>query len=156
MSDRAARARFSLDSMAGGAFGDIVCEMQREGHVPSAHLASAYKLLRDMRAAHGASAGIVPLYGERVQASLRSRERPPGGGDPDAFARMRRVLDGLSEHERALLGWLIVSKELPRGSLSDLGRMHSGYKTARTTRAYAVGRIASLLASIHELAWPMD
>lgn len=139
------------DWMAGGAFGDVVGQLGKEGHVPAPHLVSAFRLLSDMRSAHGTSAGIVPQYGERVQTSIRARQHPPGGGNPDAFARMSRLLASLRAHERALLAWLIIHRELPRGELSDLGRMASGYRTSKTTRAHTVGRISGLLASIAEL-----
>jgi hypothetical protein len=139
-----------VEWMAGGSMADVVEELRKEGHVSDAHYVASCRLLEDMRRAHGSSDGIVGNVCERVQTSRRVRLGPPGGGDQDAFDRMMRMLDALSQHERKLLGFLIVQRELPRGSLSDLGRMTSGYQTNKTTRAFAVGRISSLLASIHE------
>ena len=149
--DRYAELSSQIDWMAGGAMGDVVDELHREGHVSDAHYVASCRLLEDMRRSHGTSDGIVGQVCERVQSSRRERLAPPGGGDPDAFARMTRLLDGLAGHERRLLNFLIVQRELARGSLSDLGRMSSGYKTNKTTRAFAVGRVMSLLASIHEV-----
>lgn len=141
----------TLDWMAGGAVGDVVEELRKEGHISDRQYVAVCRLLEDMRRAHGTSAGIVPEYGERVQTSVRPRGRPPGGGDPDAFNRMDRLLGSLREHERRMLGYLIVKKELPRGSLADYGRQASGYKHNRAARAFATGKIRSLLESIEEL-----
>ena len=41
-------------------------------------------------------------------------------------------------------------QERNRGSLADLGRVDSGYCTVKTGRAYAAGRIASLLDTLAE------
>lgn len=150
LKDRSRAHASSMDWNAGGAMGDVVEELHREGHVPDDHCLAVYRLLEDMRRAHGSSDGIVGQVCERVQTCTRERLAPPGGGDLDAFNRMTRLLDALSVHERRLLNFLVVQRELARGSLSDLGRMSSGYQTNKTTRAFAVGRISSLLASIHE------
>ncbi len=137
--------------MAGGATEDVVDELRKEGHVTDRQYVAVRRFLDDMRKAHGSSGGIVPQYGERVQSSLRERMAPPGGGDPDAFVRMNRVLTGLREHERQLLGYLIVKRELPRGSLTDRGRMTSGYSNGKTARAFTTGQIRALFESIAEL-----
>jgi hypothetical protein len=151
LNDRQQAAYSQLDWMAGGAMGDVVEELHKEGHVSDAHYVTACRFLHDLRRSHGTSDGIVGQLCERVQTSTRERLAPPGGGDFDAYERVRRVLDGLFGHERRLIGFLVVQKELARGSLSDFGRQMSGYKTNKTTRAYAVGRINGLLASIAEL-----
>lgn len=165
MSDRAAHASeaffYSFANgaatpgwLAGGAFPDSLMEMQRDGaHIPPDHLASARRFLDCLQACHGDSVGVVGMYGERVQTSFRQRLRPSGGaGNERARALMERVIAGLRSHERALLMWLIIRKELPRGALADLGRQASAYRTSKTTRAYTVGRISALLATIHELS----
>ena len=132
----------------GGALGDVVDEVYKEGHIPAAHYASAQCFLRDMRKFHGHSFGIVQ-YAERVQSSYKDR-LPALGSRPEAFRRMQKVLDGFYEHDRGLFNYLVRKKELARGALSDLGRMWSGYKTNKTTRAYMVGRVASMVATMHE------
>jgi hypothetical protein len=137
--------------MAGGSMGDVMAELHREGHIKAEDYVAVCWLLEDMRASHGTSAGIVGEVCEKVQTSLRERMCPPGGGDPDAFDRMSRVLDRLRAHERDLLRVLVVQRELPRGGLSDMGRLRSAYRTNKTTRAFAVGMIASLASSIAQL-----
>jgi hypothetical protein len=134
--------------MAGGAMGEAVEELRKEGHVSEPQWMACRRFLEDLRRLHGSSAGIVPLYQERVQTSVRARSRPPGGGDPDAFARVTRVLNSLHPHERNTLGYLIVRKELPRGSLADFGRLYSAYKQNKTAKAFSTGVVQSLLASI--------
>jgi len=140
------------DWMAGGSFGDVVLELRREGHVSDAQYGAAARLLRAMRSIHGTSGGIVPEIQERVQTSIRQCLYPPGGGDPDAFAFMDRLLSRLRGHERELLGYLIVRRELPRGSLADRGRVKSAYEHNRSARAFTTGQIVSLLDSVVELA----
>lgn len=152
MSHRALARSSSEDWMAGGCLGDVLVELRKEGHISDQQYALACCLLRDMRKAHGNSNGIVASFmQERVQTSTRNRDRPPGGGDPDAFRRMDAVLHGLRRHERDVLAYLICRRELPRGSLSELGRGRSAYKTQKTMRAAAVGRIGALLDSIAEV-----
>jgi len=131
--------------------GDVMAELHREGHIRPEQYIAVCRLLADMRAASGTSDGIVGQVAVRVQTSLRERHCPPGGGDLDAFARWSRVISGLREHERAVLCYLIRKGELPRGGLSDYGRLASAYRTNKTTRAFAVGKIGALAASIAEL-----
>jgi hypothetical protein len=133
---------------AGGAFGDVIEELWKEGHIPQEHYMSARRFLHDMRRFHGHSHGVVQ-YGERVQSSYTDR-LPALGGSSEAFRRVQKLLDGLYAHDRGLFNYLVRKKELARGSLSDLGRMWSGYKTNKTTRAYMAGRVASLIATMHE------
>jgi hypothetical protein len=105
--------------------------------------------LAELRGAHGTSAGLVSETAERVDAGVRQRLCPPGGPSgtlPALDARLNR----LRSHERRLMAYLIRHRELVRGGLSDFGRTHSGYKTARTTRAFAVGQIAALLDTLAE------
>lgn len=151
LNDRRHAVALQLDWMAGGAMGDVLEELHKEGHVSDAHYVATCRFLHDLRRSHGTSDGIVGQMCERVQTSTRERLAPPGGGDPDAWVRVMRALNGLAWHERMLFSYLVRQKELARGSLSDFGRQVSGYKTNKTTRAYAVGRINSLLASIAEL-----
>jgi len=137
--------------MAGGSFPDVLAELHKEGHITDRQYGTACRFVADMQASHGTSDGIVSQTQERVQTSHRARTRPPGGGDPDAFARMDRLLCQLRSHERGVLEFLILRRELPRGSLCDLGRQLSRYQTNKTTRAAAVGRIGALLDSVVEL-----
>lgn len=148
--DRQAQLSAYLDTMAGGALGDVFDELHREGHISDGDYVACCRFLDDLRRSHGNSDGIVGQVCERVQTSTRERLAPPGGGDVDAFARVTRLLDSLPDHQRKWIGSLIVKREVARGSLSDLGRITSAYKTNKTTRAFAVGRITAISASIAE------
>jgi hypothetical protein len=147
---RAEARKLAFHGMAGGSMGDVMEELHKEGHIRSAHYVAVCKLLDDMRRSHGTSAGIVSMPSERVDTSIRDRLAPPGGGDQDAFARMSKALERLRSHERELLAFLVLQRELARGALSDYGRQWSSYKTNKTTRAVAVGKVSSLAASIAE------
>lgn len=136
---------------AGGALGDVVVELQKEGHLTNEQVKCALSFLRDLRSAYGSSEGVVGVVCERVDSSTRSRLLPPGQPSNAAQARMSHVLRHLRQHERETLHFLIMRREIPRGGLSDLGRMHSGYKTQKGTRAAATGQVRALLASIVEL-----
>jgi hypothetical protein len=149
MSDR--RGLRGFDLSAGGAAGDIISELRKEGHISDWAFVTFHRFLHDLRCCHGTSDGIVGQLAERVQTSTRSRLAPPGGGDPDAYARVRRVLDRMLDHERQLFGYLVKQRELARGSLSDFGKQTSGYRTNKTSRAYSVGRISGLVATVAEL-----
>lgn len=135
----------STDWQAGGAFGDIVDDMARSQHISADLYRGARRLLSDMRRAHGTSAG-VGLYGE----DRRGGDGRPCSGDLEAFDRMSRVLGRLRAHERALLSWCILSRELRSGELADWGREHSRFKTRQQAKAYALGQIRSLVESITE------
>jgi hypothetical protein len=150
MSSLRDRQNAQIDWMAGGAMGDVVEELHKEGHVSDAEYVACCRFLEDMRRSHGTSDGIVSQVCERVQTSRRERLAPPGGGDPDAFARVTQLLNGLPHHQRTWMNSLILKREAVRGSLSDLGRIASAYKTNKTTRAFAVGRITAIFASIAE------
>ena len=136
---------------AGGAFGDVVAELVKEGHIPQSLAAAAHRLLMDFRGAYGSSEGIVSQVTERVQSSVRMRDRPPGYPANSCQERMSYVLRHLRAHERETLHWLVMKRELPRGSLADLGRVTSAYKTQKTARAAATGQVRALLATICEL-----
>jgi hypothetical protein len=57
-------------------------------------------------------------------------------------------------HERHLMRRLVLGKEMARGTLEDLGRLSSGYKTAKMRRAVAVGRIVAFLHTQVEIYEP--
>jgi hypothetical protein len=140
--------------MAGGSFGEALVELQREGHINSRQLLAGVLFYRDMQKAHGTSQGIVmALTRGSVDCTFNPATvaLPGGGGDPDAFRRMDHCLHKLKEHERAILAWLVKRKEHKRGSFSDLGRTFSNYRTLRTTKAVAIGRIGALLDTIGEV-----
>lgn len=144
-------SQFGEDWQAGGSIGDIIDSMYKEGHVRDELYVICLRLLDDMRRTHGTSGGIVLELGERVQTSVRERTAPPGGGDPDAFDRMERALSKLRAHEREMMAYLIRTRELPPGGLAHVGQQSSGYKHARSARAYMTGRIVALLESIAEV-----
>lgn len=155
MSNRIAAARTARTGnetwLAGGAMGDVLEGLKKERHITDRQYVVGMCLLEDMRKAHGTSGGLIPQIGERVDTTLRARLFPPGGGDPDSFARMQRLLAGLRQHERELLGFLIVRAELPRGSLADWGRGRSAYAHGRSARAFTTGQISSALSSLAEI-----
>lgn len=141
---------------AGGALGDVVLELQKEKHLTTEQVRAALSFLRDLRSAYGSSAGVVGQIAERVDASLTLRLGPPGRAANASHERMSYVLRQLRAHERETLHFLIMRRELPRGGLSDLGRIYSGYRTQRTMRAAATGQVRALLATVAELyASPM-
>lgn len=138
--------------LAGGAMGDVLEGLKKEGHITGRQYVAGLWLLDEMRKSHGTSAGLIPQLGERVDTSRMARLFPPGGGDPDSFARMEIFLDGLRQHERELLGFLIVHKERTRGSLADWGRGRSAYEHGRSARAFTTGQISAALSSLAEIA----
>jgi hypothetical protein len=133
---------------AGGSFGDVVMELHKERHISDTQCAIAIRFLEDLRGAYGDSKGLVQQPQVRVQTSHKAALYPAGGAANEAQARMSAVLHKLRDSEREVLHFLIMKRELPRGTLSDLGRLHSNYKTAKTLRAAAVGLVRALLAAI--------
>lgn len=141
----------SEDWQAGGAFPDIVKDLKLDKHIGDRLYIAGCRLAHDMQAIHGTSAGLVSRYGEYVASGVSDRLPARFGTDGDAFKRMCVVLGHLREHERSLLQFCIVSRELDRGKLCDWGRQNSGYATSKTARAAATGQIRSLLESIEEI-----
>lgn len=136
---------------AGGALGDTLEELFKEGHISGMQYAVALRFLEDMRNAYGSSAGLVGVVEERVQTSTKTYHAPPGVPANAAQRRMSHVLRSLREHERETLHFLIMRRELARGGLSDLGRIKSNYQTQKTTRAAATGLVRALVATIVEV-----
>ena len=130
--------------------GDVFDDLREEGHITSRQHLTAMLFLRDLQASHGSSGGLVGDTTPRVQTGLQQRLAPPDGHGHYALARLDNRLHRLRSHERRLMGALVKVREQARGSLSDLGRMASGYKTSRTTRAVMVGRIGALLDTLAE------
>lgn len=139
------------DYQAGGALPELLIDLRREGHIDDRLYSAGSRLVLDMTRCHGTSAGLTAQYGDQVQGGRG--EKLPGKfkTELDAFRRMDKVLGGLNAHEREVLRQCVVSKELQRGNLSDMGRRLSGYTTAKTARAFAVGRITALLESVAEM-----
>jgi hypothetical protein len=127
--------------------GDVLEDLRSEGHLSARQHRAMALFLRDLQANHGTSEGVVGLLAERVQSSTRSRLWPPGGSS-GGLAALDALLYGLRPHERRLVAFLVKHREEARGTLSDFGRVHSGYKTPRTTRAVAIGRIGALLDTL--------
>jgi hypothetical protein len=128
--------------------GDVLDTLKEDGHLSERRYRAGMLFLADLQAAHGSSDGLVGQASEKVDSGARERLRPPGG--PSGIAELDGRLNRLRRHERRLMEWLIRHRELNRGSLADLGRMDSGYATVKTGRAYAAGRIASLLDTLAE------
>ncbi len=133
----------------GGAMGDMISDLHGEGHISARQLRAALAFLNDLHAWHGSSEGLVMGdMQDRVQLCRGARLWPPGGSSSASLAALDARLNRLRGHERRLMASLVKCRELARGSLSDLGRQLSGYKTARTTRAVMVGRIGALLDTL--------
>jgi hypothetical protein len=130
--------------------GDVFDDMRDEGHLSARQHLTAMLLLRDLRAHHGTSAGLVGDISPRVQMCAQARLAPPDGRGGVELGKLDVRLARLRSHERRLMGSLVMCREKARGTLADLGRMASGYKTSRTTRAVMVGRIGALLDTLAE------
>jgi hypothetical protein len=128
--------------------GDVLDSLREDGHLSERRYKAGVLFLADLQAVHGSSDGLVGQTSEKVDTGVRERMRPPGG--PCGIVALDQRLNRLRKHERELMGWLVQHKERNRGSLADLGRVDSGYRTAKTGRAYAAGRIASLLDTLAE------
>ena len=135
----------SEDWAAGGALGEIIDDLRREGHLTDDLYAAGGRLVHDMTRCHGSSSAWgVGAYGERIGRGDGVSRR----ADFDAFQRMAAVLARLREHERTLLAFCILSRELERGKLADWGRKASSYKTRQQCKAFAVGQIRSMLETV--------
>lgn len=154
MSDRRLAARTARTGneawLAGGGMGDVLDGLKKEGHITDGQYVAGCWLLQQMQQAHGSSGGLVPQVGERVDCSNVQRLFPPGGGNLDSFMRMENAMRRLRNHERELLNFLIVRKELNRGSLADWGRGRSAYEHGRSARAFTTGQICAALSSLEE------
>ena len=139
------------DWQAGGAFGDILEDLKREGHIRDELYIAGFRLIHDMTRCHGHSGGLIGSYDDNPKGGRHERLPAVHVPDMDAFSRMDRVLGGLRGHERELLSYCVKSRDLARGGISDWGRQRSKYSTAKTQRAWTVGQIRSLLESIFEL-----
>lgn len=133
----------------GGSMGELISELHSEGHVNPRQFRAVVALLSDLRAYHGDSGGLVGYPTEKVQTGASERIWPPGG--PPGIVELGNRLNRLRPHERHLMRRLVVGKEMARGTLADLGRLSSGYKTAKTRKAVAVGRICAFLDTLVEI-----
>lgn len=138
----------------GGAMSDVLDDLKKEGHISDRQYLAGLMLLKYLQDNHGSSDGLIGQIQERVQSSTRERLSPPGGGNPDSFEKLVWVFRSLHEHERRFFEFMVRHRELPRGSLSDWGRLHSGFKTNKTSRAATVGVVVSFLNSVAELCLP--
>ncbi len=139
------------DYQAGGALPELLIDLKREGHIDDRLYSAGSRLVLDMTRCHGTSAGLTAQYGDQVQGGRSEKLPSRFAVELDAFRRMDRVLGGLKQHERETLRQCVVSKELQRGNLSDMGRRNSRYATPKTARAFAVGQIKALLESVAEM-----
>ena len=134
-----------LPSAPGGAFGDIVEGLEREGHLSPRQQKAAAAFLHDLRGSHGWSGGLVSFISERVDTGRQDRLRPPGGASiADLDMRLKR----LHPHERTLLANLVKAGEASQDALSRYGRSRSGFTAQKTARAFSTGRISGLLESL--------
>jgi hypothetical protein len=126
---------------------DVLTSLVKEGHLTQAQARAGYAFLKELQQYHGTSAGLVGQVQERVDMTTRSRLAPPDGGGMGTGS-IDLIVQGLRPHEQDLLRFLVIHKELPRGSLADWGRQNSGYKTPKTCKAMAVGAVRSMLDSM--------
>lgn len=139
------------DWQAGGAFADVLEDLKREGHISADMYVAGARLMIDMTRCHGRSSGLVSGYDDNPRKGRPDLLPSDTPEDVDAFSRMNTVLCALRSHERELLSFCVLSRDLPRGGLSEWGRQRSRYATAKTQRAMAVGQIVALLGSIFEI-----
>lgn len=138
----------------GGSLPDILSDLLDEGHLSPRLARAAMALIRDLQAPHGRSAGLVGSTAEKIQTGLREPLWPSGG--PRGIVAFDERINRLWQHERQWMAELVKSRESARGSLADLGRQRSGYKTAKTTRAVAVGMTVAFLHSLAEIYFGPD
>jgi len=150
MSNRKRIARCTPNAPGGG-FGDLLDELKGEQHLTDRQYLAGNVLLTMLRTSHGSSNGLVGQISDKVDSSARQPLWPVGGA---SIAHVDSLLKGLRRHERELFKFLVVHKELPRGSLADWGRTRSAYKTNKTRRAVTVGRVTGFLDSVAELCLP--
>lgn len=139
------------DWQAGGALPDVLKDLKREGHISDSLYVAGCRLAHDMTRCHGRSGGLVSRYCDQVDGGVSEGLPPQHATDFDAFQRMDSVLGHLRGHEREILAFCVLSRELQRGSLSDWGRQRSKYQSAKTAKAFATGQIRSMLQSLEEL-----
>lgn len=138
------------DWQAGGALPDILHGLRRDGHIDDELYIIGNRLMNDMQRCHGSSAG-VSRYGDQIDAGASNLVPGRHRTDIDAFQRMDRVLTHLRRHERELLTFCVLSRELPHGGLADWGKAHSRYATSKTARAYTTGQVVAMLRTVGEL-----
>lgn len=136
---------------AGGSFPDILHDLMREGHLTNEQYIAGSRLCHDLTRCHGTSCGLTARYGDQVEGGRSEGLPQPFRTDPDAFTRMDRVMSKLRDHERTVLQFCVMAREAKRGTLSDLGRQTTNYKTAKTTKAAATAQVRGLLQSLVEL-----
>ena len=130
---------------------DVLLSLQREGHLRDAHCVTGFNFLKDLQRSHGSSDGLVGMMSDKVDASFKPSMAPPGAGNAGGLDQLDFVLSRLRSHERNLLKYLVEHRELPRGGLLDWARQHCNYTTQKTAKAFAVGRIQSMLESMAEI-----
>ena len=109
---------------------------------------AAQLIMQHMAGTIGSSEGLVGQMGTKVDCSTRPRMAPPNPGGA-INEQVSRQLKGLREHEVELLSRIAYG----RGRcLEDYGKVKSSYKTSKTARAFAIGRVTALLDTVAELA----
>ena len=129
--------------------GYVIDDIRKEAsHLTNWQVQAAQLLMAHMSGPGGGSSdGLVGQISDKVDCSRRPRMFPPLGGD--ATSAISRELSRLRQHEIDLLSRIALG----RGRcLEDYGKIHSSYKTNKTARAFAIGRVTALLDSVAELA----
>jgi hypothetical protein len=129
--------------------GYVVDDIRKEAsHLTVSQYEAAKLIMAYMAGGWGSSEGLVGQIGTKVDCSTVARLYPPsGGGHLDE--RTAQQLRGLRQHEIELISRIAFG----RGRcLEEYGMVNSGYKTNKTARAFAIGRVTALLESVAELA----
>lgn len=129
--------------------GYVVDDIRKEAsHLTVYQYQAAMLIMQHMSGGGGSSEGLVGQMADKVDCSTVARIAPPNpGGWVDE--RTSRELRGLRQHEIELISRIAFG----RGRcLEEYGMVNSGYKTNKTARAFAIGRVTALLESVAELA----
>lgn len=141
----------SDDWQAGGSLADILHDLKREGHIGDTLYVDGCRLVHDLTRCHGSSVGLTARYGDQVDSGGSGYLPGMRQSDPDAFARVERVLSALRQHERRTLQHCILTRQQRRGGLAAWGRLRTAYRTEKTARAAGTGEVRALLETISEL-----
>lgn len=138
------------DWQAGGALPDILHDLKREGHLSDTLYVDGCRLVHDLTRCHGTSAGLTGRYGEQVDMGRGDGMPRSWQTDPDAFARVERVLSSLRHHERRVLERCILARQMARGAMGEWGREMTAYSDRAQCKAAAVGIVVAMVRSISE------
>ena len=129
----------------------VLDELNAKGRLTPSRAYVAHRFLADWRHAHGSSAGLVGMYGERVSRTTAPLGPPRGANG--AQERLQAVLDRLRAHERVTINYILTPRERSRPGLEHWGAEVSGYKDRAMAIGAAVARIQALLDTLGECGY---